>query len=464
MLFNIVSLGTASAVLSYFTSHAELLPPAVQQLLLSFQVGELPLPLPPRPATTVIAAIAAVFAIATHSASLWQTAAAMGMPLRDLAVERAARSAHGAALAGGNRGGWGVVRILLVGWLGLVVTELVGLNTTASGRDAPFKTSDGNFTVLWRGETALGERLSVVEGRHPSAAFRVLRAGHSILGGMYTEPEWSANQSIYDIYHIHEGIRLATEGNHSLHIGLGIGVASKTLAKFGETTDVIEIHSEVVDVAEKYFGWVSNGSVLAWDAELAVSDMLQEEEPPLYDHIIHDVFSGGAISRQLLAKPFLKQLHGILVKGGVLAVNFYGDPDGAPARNFAVALHAEFGHVRCISENSRMLTRNLVFFAAEVPILFRPPTQEDELEDGARKASLNTYFEPRDAESYDNGTTLNSREEEMGWLKGTTLEERASLALEAASLAGPAADGAAAGHHWSVMRSVFSNVFWSEAY
>lgn len=39
--------------------------------------------------------------------------------------------------------------------------------------------------------------------------------------------------------------RLATEGNHSLHIGLGIGVASKTLAEFGETTDVIDIHPEV---------------------------------------------------------------------------------------------------------------------------------------------------------------------------------------------------------------------------
>lgn len=52
------------------------------------------------------------------------------------------------------------------------------------------------------------------------------------------------------------------------------------------------MHMQVVEVAEKYFGWASNGSVLAWDAELALSDMRAEEEPPLYDHIIHDVFSG----------------------------------------------------------------------------------------------------------------------------------------------------------------------------
>ncbi len=60
---------------------------------------------------------------------------------------------------------------------------------------------------MWRGEAASGERLAVVEGEHMSAAFRVLRAGHSILGGIYFEPDWFANQSIYDVFYIHEGVR-----------------------------------------------------------------------------------------------------------------------------------------------------------------------------------------------------------------------------------------------------------------
>lgn len=59
-------------------------------VLYALQIGKLPLPLPPRPATTVLSAIAAIFAVAAESASLWQTAAALGMPLRDLAAERAA--------------------------------------------------------------------------------------------------------------------------------------------------------------------------------------------------------------------------------------------------------------------------------------------------------------------------------------------------------------------------------------
>lgn len=454
----------SAAAMSYVASHPQMLPPGLQDILYGFQSLRVSLPLPPRPATSVLTALAAVFAVAAHTAPLWQTAAASGMPLKDLAAERVARSTRGTALAGGRSGVWGILRLTMVAWLALVVSELARLNITAFGRDAPFETSDGSFKVLWRGESALGERLSVVEGEHPSAKFRVLRAGHSILGGIYIEPEWSANQSIYDIFHIHEGIRLATAGNHSLHIGLGIGVASKTLVEFGETADIIELHPEIVHLAKTYFAWHGNGSVLESDAEDGILELLADEKPPLYDHIIHDVFSGGAVPRRLLASPLLKNLHKILVRGGVLAVNFYGDPNGVPARKFAADLHQEFGHVRCLTEASRQETRNLVFFAAEVPILFRLPIQEDELQDGSRKNSLQTYFQPRDSETYDNGTTLNAREHDLGWLTGTTAEERDSLARQAAGPAGLAADVAAAEHHWTVMRYVFSNVFWSEAY
>lgn len=86
--------------------------------------------------------VSKVFSISHHSSAcqLYSIASSFGV-----AVSR--RSARGTALAGGTRGVWGVVRIAMVAWLGLVVAELIGLNTTASGRDLPFKTSDGNFTV-----------------------------------------------------------------------------------------------------------------------------------------------------------------------------------------------------------------------------------------------------------------------------------------------------------------------------
>ena len=54
---------------------------------------------------------------------------------------------------------------------------------------------------------------------------------------------------------------------------------------------------QVVALAEKFFGWKVNGSVMAWDAGLAVDDLLETQPRPQYDYIIHDVFSGATFHR-----------------------------------------------------------------------------------------------------------------------------------------------------------------------
>ncbi len=63
--------------------------------------------------------------------------------------------------------------------------------------------------------------------------------------------------------------------------------------------------------------------------------------------------AGGAVPRRLLSQPFLGQVHQLLAPHGVAAFNFYGDPDGPPARAFAARLHAEFGHVRYTTDFPR---------------------------------------------------------------------------------------------------------------
>ena len=65
--------------------------------------------------------------------------------------------------------------------------------------------------------------------------------------------------------------------------------------------------------------------------------------------------AGGAVPRRLLSQPFLGRLHRLLAPHGVAAVNFYGDPAGAPARALAAELHAEFGHVRSVRSSHRRL-------------------------------------------------------------------------------------------------------------
>lgn len=64
----------------------------------------------------------------------------------------------------------------------------------------------------------------------------------------------------------------------------------------------------------------------------------------------------------------------------------------------------------------------------------------------------------------DNGTTLNGMERDMGWVEGLSPREAAELQREAEGPAGGASDSAAASHHWAVMRTVFSSVFWSQTY
>ena len=64
----------------------------------------------------------------------------------------------------------------------------------------------------------------------------------------------------------------------------------------------------------------------------------------------------------------------------------------------------------------------------------------------------------------DNGTTLNGMERDMGWVEGLSPREAAELQREAEGPAGGASDADAASHHWAVMRTVFSSVFWSQTY
>jgi hypothetical protein len=61
--------------------------------------------------------------------------------------------------------------------------------------------------VLRKQEGVLGEQFTVLQGDHSKARFVLLKAGHSILGGRYTLPSYFANQSIYDVFYIHEGAR-----------------------------------------------------------------------------------------------------------------------------------------------------------------------------------------------------------------------------------------------------------------
>lgn len=56
--------------------------------------------------------------------------------------------------------------------------------------------------------------------------------------------------------------------------------------------------------------------------------------------------AGGALPSNLFSRAFFIKLRQLLSPGGILAVNFYGDPAKPPARELLKTLHSLFGNVR----------------------------------------------------------------------------------------------------------------------
>jgi spermidine synthase len=53
---------------------------------------------------------------------------------------------------------------------------------------------------------------------------------------------------------------------------------------------------------------------------------------------------------RLFSPHFLVKLRALTAAdGGILVVNFYGDPDAEPAQRLARSLHKVFGNIRCAS-------------------------------------------------------------------------------------------------------------------
>ena len=61
--------------------------------------------------------------------------------------------------------------------------------------------------VLWTGEAAVGGFLAVVDSAHEGVKYRLLKADHSVLGGVYRESREFAGQSIYAIFYLQEAVR-----------------------------------------------------------------------------------------------------------------------------------------------------------------------------------------------------------------------------------------------------------------
>ncbi|GJN91173.1 hypothetical protein Rhopal_004191-T1 [Rhodotorula paludigena] len=191
-----------------------------------------------------------------------------------------------------------------------------------------------------------------VESGRGDMTFRYLRADHSLLGGLWVGPSRSElkaarrsglgevsekevvrkAESIYSTFILQELVRLVDRPadlprqspEQGLIIGLGAGLCARALAQHGVNLTLVEIDPVVYDFARDYFGVndVKAGEIALADAVQWVGE--QQGKGKLFDYIVHDVFTGGAVAASLFTAPFLSQLASLMHPSGILALNFAG--------------------------------------------------------------------------------------------------------------------------------------------
>ncbi|KAJ2064226.1 hypothetical protein GGI17_001111 [Coemansia sp. S146] len=228
------------------------------------------------------------------------------------------------------------------------------------------------YHMLSRAESVTGW---VTVSDEAERRLRVLRSGHSIIGGHWNEIQ----ESIFGIFYYADAVRLVSSRRSRRHtneraliIGLGIGVAARSLHEQGVKVDVVELDPAVYRAAVDFFSLPQNlHGVYLQDGRRFIDDAPDGS----YDYIVHDVFTGGSVPAVLFSQSAAAQLSRILAPRGVLAMNYVGMlADTRTLHHVAHTLRSAFAHVRCFAESIEdpAGVTNMMFFASQEPIVFAP--------------------------------------------------------------------------------------------
>ncbi|KAH9943288.1 S-adenosyl-L-methionine-dependent methyltransferase [Epithele typhae] len=309
---------------------------------------------------------------------------------------------------------------------------------------------------------------------------RFLRAGHSLLGGVWVGPKaitfnedplpedesgQKLGDTIYSAFVLQEAALLAKDKpQDALIIGLGTGVTASSFMRHGISTTIIEIDPTVYDAARKFFGLPASepGQVFIEDArgwvhnrsETNVANPSDVTEQTQYDLVVHDCFSGGGIPAHLYTEEFWKELKGIVRPDAVIAVNFAGVLESDSAKALILTLKTSFPQCRAFYDAIETPTnittefQNWVFFCtpSSEPLTFRAARESDIFGSHLRRHVF---------------TGLPNRESDIS-VVGDDLPEDKRNRYILKDTQNPLGEWQAEGamHHWEIMRQVLPDVIW----
>jgi len=160
-------------------------------------------------------------------------------------------------------------------------------------------------------------RLQVLDYSGGSVRNRELSIDGLIQGGI----DQISGLSVYEYPYFLQFVPTALQpsGRRALVIGLGAGMVPDWYVQRGVIVDVVDIDPDVVELAQRYFGFRTNGSIYVEDARTFLS-----RPGANYDYILLDVFSGDVTPGHLLSHEAVTLLAARLTDGGVLAMNLIG--------------------------------------------------------------------------------------------------------------------------------------------
>ena len=125
------------------------------------------------------------------------------------------------------------------------------------------------------------------------------------------------------------GLLFNPQPRNVLVVGLGGGTVPTALHQLfpNANIDSIEVDAAVLDVAERYFGFLANDKLRAYVSDARVWVKRATQRKRRYDFVLLDAFNGEYIPEHLMTQEFLQEVRAIMTDDGLLLANTFSISD-----------------------------------------------------------------------------------------------------------------------------------------